>query len=95
MTLLTELPPEIIQSVLAHVEPQDLARVPLACRVLRYAVQDNAPLFKAVYLAHLDTPPADAVAAAATAGGVQWERLLKDYVRLRVVCGRERVNEKV
>ncbi|KAJ1331749.1 F-box-like domain-containing protein [Microdochium nivale] len=89
MTLLTELPPEIIHGVLAHVDPQDLARVPLVCQALRYAVQDNTPLFKAVYLAHLDTPPADAVG-----GGLQWEQLLKDYVRLRVVCGRKRVNEK-
>ncbi|KXJ95403.1 hypothetical protein Micbo1qcDRAFT_230668 [Microdochium bolleyi] len=88
MTIFTELPPEIIQNVLAHVGPRDLARVPLVCQSLRYAVQDNKPLFKAVYLAHLDTPPAE------IAKEVQWEKLLKDHVRLQVICGRKEVNKK-
>ncbi|KAH7035424.1 uncharacterized protein B0I36DRAFT_92437 [Microdochium trichocladiopsis] len=88
MTLLTELPPEIIQHVLVHVAPQDLASVPQVCKALSYAVRDNAPLYKAVYLAHLDTPPPE------IAPNVQWEQQLKDFVRLQVVCGRKRVNDK-
>lgn len=90
MTLLTDLPAEIIHNVLAHVAPEDLAVVPKVCRALSYAVRDNSTLFRAVYLNHLDDPPPDVVA-----GGVQWEQLLKDYVRLQVVCRRPRVDDKV
>ena len=89
MTLLTDLPAEIIHNVLAHVAPEDLAVVPKVCRTLSHAVRDNSTLFKAVYLNHLDEPPSDVAVT------VQWEQLLKDYVRLRVVCQRPRVNDKV
>jgi len=88
MTLLTDLPAEIIHNVLAHVAPEDLAVVPKVCRTLSHAVRDNSTLFKAVYLNHLDEPPSDVAVT------VQWEQLLKDYVRLRVVCQRPRVNDK-
>ncbi|KAI1203964.1 hypothetical protein F5X97DRAFT_282586 [Nemania serpens] len=83
--LLTDLPPEILHHVLEYVDPRDLARIPHACKRLYYALADNTALFKRVYVRHLDVPPQ---------GPVDWERSLKDLVRLEDLCRRDNVDEK-
>ncbi|KAJ2983371.1 hypothetical protein NUW58_g6262 [Xylaria curta] len=86
MLLLTDLPPEIIHHILGYVDPQDLARVPRACKRLYHAVSANTTLFKHLYLNHLDAPSDDAF---------NWEQALKDFVRLRALCSRDHVDDKV
>lgn len=86
MLLLTDLPPEIIYHIIGYVDPQDLAWIPRTCKSLYHAVSANATLFKQVYLNHLDAPPA---------GPLDWEQSLKDLVRLRHLCDRSGVDDKV
>ncbi|KAI0972640.1 hypothetical protein F4678DRAFT_428859 [Xylaria arbuscula] len=85
MQLLTDLPPEIVYHILGYVDPQDLAWVPRTCKSLYHAVSANTALFKQVYLNHLDVP---------SARPVDWERSLKDLVRLRHLSGRSSVDDK-
>ncbi|KAI1177451.1 hypothetical protein F4777DRAFT_577012 [Nemania sp. FL0916] len=85
MLLLTDLPPEIVHHILGYVNPPDLASVPRTCRSLYHAVTGNTTVFKQVYLHHLDTP---------TQSPVEWERFVKDVVRLQAVCGRSKVDDK-
>ncbi|KAI0404336.1 hypothetical protein F4802DRAFT_251547 [Xylaria palmicola] len=85
MLLLTHLPPEIIHHLLGFVDPQDLARIPRACKALYLAVRANTTLFKQIYLRHLDAPPQAAI---------DWEQSLKDFVRLQVLCSRDDVDSK-
>ncbi|RYO77957.1 hypothetical protein DL764_010161 [Monosporascus ibericus] len=86
MILLTELPPEILHNVLVHVDPPDLAWMPRICRTFYHAVSQNAPLFKEVYLRNFDTPP--------NSRELDWERAIRDLVRLQVVCRRTSVHDK-
>ncbi|KAI1821527.1 hypothetical protein F4861DRAFT_518447 [Xylaria intraflava] len=85
MLLLTDLPPEIIHHMLGYVEPQDLARIPRICKTFYSAVKDNTTLFKRVYLNHLDEP---------SQGPIDWERSLKDVVRLLAICKRPNAADK-
>ncbi|KAI1163328.1 hypothetical protein F5B18DRAFT_672310 [Nemania serpens] len=85
MLLLTDLPPEILYHILGYVDPQDLAWIPHTCKRLYYAIADNTALCKRVYLRHLDAPPQ---------GSVDWERSLKDLVRLEDLCRRDNVDDK-
>ncbi|KAI0386036.1 hypothetical protein F5Y04DRAFT_162127 [Hypomontagnella monticulosa] len=78
MVLLTELPPEIVHHVLGYVDPPDLAWIPRICKSFYYTVKGNASLFKDVYLNHFDQP--------STKSSVDWEKGLKDIVRLQVIC---------
>lgn len=87
MPLLTELPPEIVHNILLFLDPEDLASVPRTCKGLNDAIRRNSTLFKGVYLAHFDTPPAQC--------HVSWEKALKDLVRLQMVCRRHDVESKV
>ncbi|KAF2969519.1 hypothetical protein GQX73_g4067 [Xylaria multiplex] len=77
MPLLTDLPLEIIYHILGYVDPQDLGRIPRTCKSFYHAVNANSTLFKQVYLHHLDAP---------SRGPIDWERSLKDLVRLRALC---------
>ncbi|KAI0541100.1 hypothetical protein GGR58DRAFT_511171 [Xylaria digitata] len=77
MPLLTDLPLEIIYHILGYVDPQDLGRIPRTCKSLYHAVNANSALFRQVYLHHLDAP---------SQGPIDWERSLKDLVRLRALC---------
>lgn len=88
MVLLTKLPPEILHNVLIHVDPPDLAWIPRVCRTFYHAISRNVPLFKQVYLQNFDTPPAGNEE-------LDWERAIKDLVRLQVVCRRASVDDKV
>ncbi|RYC57371.1 hypothetical protein CHU98_g8838 [Xylaria longipes] len=85
MLLLTDLPPEILHHILGYVDPQDLAWIPRTCKSLYHAVSANTPLFKQVYLNHLDVP---------SQGFVNWEQSLRDLVRLQALCNRANVDEK-
>ncbi|KAI0008577.1 hypothetical protein F4779DRAFT_618455 [Xylariaceae sp. FL0662B] len=85
MSLLTDLPPEILHHVLGHVDPPDLAWIPRICKSLYYTVTGNTHLFKLVYLNHLDKPPRDQI---------DWEKALKDTVRLQVICRRASLKDK-
>ncbi|KAI1877032.1 uncharacterized protein JN550_001104 [Neoarthrinium moseri] len=85
MVLVTELPPEIIHNVFRFVDPPDLAWIPRVCKSFHYAIRGNPMLFKDVYTAHFDNPPRD---------DVDWEQILKDVVRLQVVCRRPGVEDK-
>lgn len=87
MVLLTELPPEILYNVLIHVDPPDLAWMPRVSRAFYHAISQNVPLFKQVYLQNFDTPP--------TGSDLDWERAIKDLVRLQVVCRRSSIDDKV
>ncbi|KAI0160416.1 hypothetical protein GGR57DRAFT_499824 [Xylariaceae sp. FL1272] len=78
MLLLTGLPPEILHEVLGYVDPTDLAAIPRVCHALYRVVKGNEWVFKQVYLHHLDTPPSQ--------DGIQYEKLLKDFVRLEAIC---------
>ncbi|KAI1324165.1 hypothetical protein F5Y16DRAFT_381743 [Xylariaceae sp. FL0255] len=86
MTLLTELPLEILDHILGFVDPADLAWLPRTCRTLYNVVTHNSALFKLVYLNHLDVPP--------SAASVDYEQSLKDLVRLQVICRRDSVDAK-
>ena len=86
MVSLTDLPPEVIHNVLQYVDPSDLAFVPRVCQALHHSVRGNAMLFKHVYLAHFDKPARN---------NINWERNLKDLVRLQVICHRPGVEAKV
>lgn len=86
MLLLTDLPPEIVHHILGYVDPQDLAWIPYTCKRLYHAIRANRPLFKQIYLNHLDTP---------LEGPVDWEQSLKDLVRLQALCNRENDDDKV
>ncbi|ETS82573.1 hypothetical protein PFICI_04449 [Pestalotiopsis fici W106-1] len=86
MTLLTELPPEILHNILRFVNPEDLAWISRICKTLCYSIKDNPTLFRDVYLAHLDEPRAG--------HDVDWERALKAAVRLQTVCRRTNIEEK-
>ncbi|KAI0447811.1 hypothetical protein F4803DRAFT_183664 [Xylaria telfairii] len=85
MPLLTDLPPEIVHHILGYVDPQDLAWIPRTCKSLYHAIRANRPLFKQIYLNHLDTP---------SEGPVGWEQSLKDLVRLQALCNRENDDDK-
>ncbi|KAI0834050.1 hypothetical protein F5Y06DRAFT_279715 [Hypoxylon sp. FL0890] len=86
MVLLTELPPEILQHILGYVDPPDLAWIPLICKSFYHTVKGNTTLFKLVYLNNFDTPPANS--------NVDWEKAVKDTVRLQVICQRNLVQDK-
>lgn len=47
---LTHLPPEILHSILSYVEPEDLAWLPLTCRLFNNFIKGNNPLCRAIYL---------------------------------------------
>ena len=88
MVLLTELPPEIVHHVLGYVDPPDLAWIPRICKSFYYTIKGNASLFKDVYLNHFDQP--------STKSSVDWEKGLKDIVRLQVICDdRKNIQNKV
>lgn len=87
MLLLTDLPPEIIHHVLGYVDPPDLAWIPRTCKTFYHAVHANTPLFREIYLNHLDPPPRGAI--------VDWEQSLKDLVRLGVLSKDDDVDHKV
>ena len=89
MASLPHLPPEILCSILAQVDPPDLAIIPRVCRVLYNVVAKNTSLFKQVYLRVLDEPPPDVQPV------VDWEQAIKDLVRLQVVCRRASIVDKV
>ncbi|KAI0482535.1 hypothetical protein GGR56DRAFT_192501 [Xylariaceae sp. FL0804] len=86
--LLTELPAELLQHVLGYVDPPDLAFVPRTCKVLYHAVAGNGPLFKRVYLRHLDAPPPGGDGDGAV---MPWEQALKDAFRLEALQSTVRV----
>lgn len=86
MLLLTDLPPEIIHHVLGYVDPPDLAWIPRTCKTFYHAVHANTPLFREIYLNHLDPPPRGAI--------VDWEQSLKDLVRLGVLSKDDDVDHK-
>lgn len=50
MAVLTHLPPEILHNILSYVEPEDLARIPLTCRVFNNFIKENNALCRAIYL---------------------------------------------
>ncbi|KAI1447628.1 hypothetical protein F5Y02DRAFT_349218 [Annulohypoxylon stygium] len=85
MVLLTELPPEIVEHVLGYVDPPDLAWIPRICKSLYHIVNGNTSLFKSVYIKHFDNPKKS---------DLNWERILKDVVRLQVICRRDDIYQK-
>ncbi|KAK5624767.1 hypothetical protein RRF57_000482 [Xylaria bambusicola] len=85
MPLLTNLPPEIVYHILGYVDPPDFNSIPRTCKALYHAVSANTPLFKQVYLRHLDAPPG---------ASVDWERSLKQLVQLRRLCSRPDADDK-
>jgi len=46
---ITHLPPEILHSILSHVDPEDLAWLPLTCRLFNNFIKGNNPLYRAIY----------------------------------------------
>ncbi|KAI2635396.1 hypothetical protein GGS21DRAFT_515634 [Xylaria nigripes] len=85
MPRLTDLPAEILHHILGYVDPEDLAWIPRINKHLYHAVTDNTVVFKQAYLHFLDAPPQ---------GRIDWERSLKDVVRLKTICGRVNVDDK-
>ncbi|KAI1079209.1 hypothetical protein F5B20DRAFT_185239 [Whalleya microplaca] len=81
MTLLTDLPPEILHHIFGYVDPPDLGWIPRICKSLYFTVTSNTALFKLVYLNNLDKPSRDKI---------DWEKALKDYVRLQIICCQDR-----
>ncbi|KXH46654.1 F-box domain-containing protein [Colletotrichum salicis] len=79
------LPAEILHHIFSGLEPRDLGRLPRTCRFLHSYVKGNQKLCKDVYLNALDTPKQT---------GLDWEREVHDFVRLRLVCAGDSVNEK-
>jgi len=87
MTVLTELPPEIIYHVLGFVGAEDLLFVPRVCKSLYHAVANNTPLYKTHYLKLLDAPP--------KGSDVDWQKILKDVLRLQAIGRKPDVDAKV
>jgi hypothetical protein len=50
MATLTHLPPELLHNIFSHVDPEDLARIPLACQALNNFIKGNNALCRAIYL---------------------------------------------
>ncbi|KAK4038244.1 hypothetical protein C8A01DRAFT_37829 [Parachaetomium inaequale] len=75
--VLTHLPPEILHSILSHVDPEDLGWLPLTCRALNNFIKGNNPLCRAIYLRILDEPPTK---------DLDFEQELHDIVTLQNLC---------
>ncbi|KAK4103793.1 hypothetical protein N658DRAFT_467377 [Parathielavia hyrcaniae] len=56
MAGLTNLPPELLHTILSYVDIEDLARISVTCRCLSNFVKGNNALCRAVYLRHFDEP---------------------------------------
>ena len=59
MTLLTDLPAEIVHSILSFLDPHDLFVVPQTCRFLYTCVKDNIAVHREIYYRNLvhTSPP--------------------------------------
>lgn len=85
MVHLTQLPPEILHNILSHVEPEDTVYVRQACRHLLTFIDGNRALFRELYYRKLDDPPS---------ADLDWEKEIKDYVRLRAICTSRGLDKK-
>ncbi|KAK3900135.1 hypothetical protein C8A05DRAFT_17516 [Staphylotrichum tortipilum] len=74
---LTRLPPELLHSIFSHLDPEDLARLPLTCRHMNSFVKGNNPLCRAIYLRILDEPLTKAL---------DFEQELHDLIKLKRLC---------
>ncbi|CAN8102141.1 unnamed protein product [Discula destructiva] len=77
MTIFTDLPVEIVSSILSFVDPADLPSCSLACRFLHHAIKDNIALFRALYFNYLDKP---------AQVDLDWIQEIQDLVKLRAIC---------
>ncbi|KAB5572510.1 hypothetical protein GE09DRAFT_1099789 [Coniochaeta sp. 2T2.1] len=77
MVHLTQLPPEILHNILSHVEPEDTGYIRQTCRYLLTFIDGNRALFRELYYRTLDEPPTT---------DLDWEKEIRDYVRLRHIC---------
>lgn len=46
---LTHLPPDILHSILGHVEAEDLAQLQQTCRLFNNFIKGNNPLWRVIY----------------------------------------------
>ncbi|GAB1318758.1 hypothetical protein MFIFM68171_08968 [Madurella fahalii] len=76
--LLTQLPPEIIHSILSYVELDDLTTIPLICRFFNGYVKDNSALYRAIYLRLLDEPQ--------KGSGLDFSQEIRDLIHLKALC---------
>ncbi|AEO55468.1 hypothetical protein MYCTH_2299331 [Thermothelomyces thermophilus ATCC 42464] len=76
-THLTHLPPEILHSILSHVDPEDLSRLPLTCRLFNNFIKGNNLLWRAIYTNFLDEPPTK---------DLDFEQEVHDIVKLKRLC---------
>ncbi|KAH6856798.1 hypothetical protein B0I37DRAFT_403282 [Chaetomium sp. MPI-CAGE-AT-0009] len=74
---LAHLPPEILHNILTYVDPEDLAWLPLTCRLFNNFIKGNNPLCRAIYLRILDEPPVK---------DLDFEQELHDIVKLKHLC---------
>ncbi|KAH8811386.1 hypothetical protein F5884DRAFT_749771 [Xylogone sp. PMI_703] len=90
MDRLTALPNEVLHSILAGVNPKDLATLSRTCRTLHNFISDNRPLFKDVYLGYLDNPELkDGISS------FNYEKGLHSLVKLQRYCGYGQIEQKL
>ncbi|KAK4244563.1 hypothetical protein C7999DRAFT_35078 [Corynascus novoguineensis] len=74
---LTHLPPEILHSILGHVEAEDLAQLQQTCRLFNNFIKGNNPLWRVIYTNFLDEPPTK---------DLDFEQEVQDIVKLKHLC---------
>ncbi|KAL2156987.1 hypothetical protein VTH06DRAFT_8830 [Thermothelomyces fergusii] len=74
---LTHLPPEILHSILSHVDPEDLARLLLTCRRFHNLIEGNNLLWRTIYTKFLDEPPTK---------DLDFEQEVRDIIKLKHLC---------
>ncbi|KAL2068986.1 hypothetical protein VTL71DRAFT_15324 [Oculimacula yallundae] len=79
MSNLIALPNEILHNIFRHVDPVDITRLSLSCRVLYENLVSDGQLFRAMYFQLLDQPPAHLIST------IDYESRMKGFVKFRNV----------
>ncbi|RFU35017.1 hypothetical protein B7463_g1330, partial [Scytalidium lignicola] len=90
MDQLTTLPNEVLHTILAEVDPKDLATLSRTSRALHNFISDNRLLFKDIYLSYLDDPELKEGASP-----YNYEEGLHSLVKLQQYCGYDQIEKKL
>ncbi|KAK1836618.1 hypothetical protein QBC39DRAFT_89137 [Podospora conica] len=85
MSLLTQLPAEIVHNILIFCDPVDLFVVPKTCRFLYTCIKNNKALHREIYYRELDAPPT---------ADLDWVQEIHDLVRLQTICSRHEADRR-
>jgi len=84
-----ELPPEIVEEILVHIDPTDVAQVAASCSVMREIIycSEDSKLWRDLYLAQPFDDPRDCVSEQGQprADPIPWKSELQRIIRARIV----------